>query len=151
MKYDWQHRIDRPNAPAVPVLAARMHRVFWVPPRYRSIAAVALDGNTFTYRALAARTRYSLKGVYAALHAMQRMGFGTLRTKRGRGARSRFVLQSDVSVQKNVSTTVRTSIESLSKSVAVVETFFSVPVSGLGSRSWTAAMSGGTGNLSPLT
>src|SRR4029077_9922947 len=101
-----------------------MHRVFWVPPRYRSIAAVALDGNTFTYRKLATRTGYSLKGVFAALHAMQKMGLGTLRTKRGRGARSRFVLQADVSVQKNVSTTVSSLVESLYRERTVVETFF---------------------------
>ena len=108
----WEDRISRLDAPAVPILVRRMHRIFWVPPRYRSVAAVALDGRRFTVRGMAERTGYSTGGVHAALRAMARLGMGVLRSVRGHYGGSRFTLADDVTVSKsNVHTAERSFFE----------------------------------------
>ncbi len=118
----WQKRIPD----AVPVTVTGIHRVFWVPPRYVQVATVVYDGRPMTIRTIAARTGYSVKGAWAALRAMEKMGLGVLRTTRGWAGRTRFRVQDDV-VRANVSTTVRkrepgtTYLSSLN--VAVQETF----------------------------
>ena len=102
---DWKTTIERTTGePAVPVVVRRMHRVFWVPGRYVTVAAFAFDGQRFTIRQLAERASYSVKGAWSALRAMEQMGFGVLTTTLGCHGRTRFKLQSDVSVS-NVSTT----------------------------------------------
>lgn len=99
---NWQTRINDP----VPVVCKRMHRVFWVPRRYKAAIAVALQG-PFTMREVARRTGYSLHGAWAAFDSIRAMGIGTARSTRGRHGRTRFTLSSDASVG-NVPPTVTT-------------------------------------------
>lgn len=130
----WQRRIEAITfEPAVPIVCSRMHRVFWVPRRYRALVAAAFDGRAFTVRGIAARTGYSVKGAWSALRALEQMGIGVVSTTRGWMGRTRFRVSSDARVGTNVSTTVRTNVEkreptllgsylSSSMSVSVVET-----------------------------
>jgi hypothetical protein len=85
---DWQRRINRPNAPAVPILNRRMHRVFWVPPRYRRIVAAGIGGRPFTLRAMARDTGYSLPGLWHALRSLSEMGIAHTKSTRGAHGRS---------------------------------------------------------------
>ena len=101
---DWQRRIARPGAPAIPIYVRGLRRTFWVPPRYRTVAAAAFDGQAFTVRGMAGRTGYSPTGAWHALRAMERMGLGRLATARGWNGRTRFRLARDASVQPSPST-----------------------------------------------
>jgi hypothetical protein len=114
---NWQTRLNDP----VPVVCKRMHRVFWVPRRYRAAIAVALQG-PFTMRDMAARTGYSLHGAWAAFDSIRAMGIGTARSTRGRLGRTRFTLSSDASVG-NVPSTVTTLVRTMFEPVAVEGTF----------------------------
>lgn len=101
---DWQRRIDRPGAPAVPILVRRMNggagRLFWVTPRNKALAAATYDGRRWTLRALADRVGMSVSGVKDALRSMAAMGIGVLQTARGRLGWTRFRVQDDAVVLK---------------------------------------------------
>lgn len=123
MTTSWERRISRTDAPAVPILVRRMHRVFYVPPRYRAVCAATFDGRPTTIRRLAARTGYSVKGAWSALRQMERLGFGQLRTARGRRGLTRFRIQTDVEVCRNVSSAADPSRVFVDSRRTVVETF----------------------------
>jgi hypothetical protein len=125
----WQRRISRTDAPAVAVVVKRMHRVFWVPPKYRNIAANVLDGRKFTYRSLAQRMGLAPMTIHHALAAMARLGFGVISKALGRKGWTRFRMQSDVFVPP----TVTLSGESATSVYEVPSTFVlteNVPVAG---------------------
>src|ERR1051326_4405999 len=108
---DWKKR----NGPrAVPIIARRMHRVFWVPPEYRTIIAVGLQGR-FTMRDLARRAGYSLTGAWHATRAINKMGFASTKSVRGCKGYSKMTVQTDVDA--NVSTTEARSSSSLPRRV----------------------------------
>lgn len=98
----WQKRIDRPGAPAVPIVVKRMNRgagrIFWVSPRNKALAAATYAGERFTLRELAARVGMSVSGVKDALRSMAAMGIGVLTTARGCRGFTRFRVQQDVVV-----------------------------------------------------
>lgn len=96
----WQTRIPG----SVPIVCHRMHRVFWVPKRYVSVVAVAMQGS-FTIRELAARTGYSVHGAHAALASLTEMAIGRVVSSRGCRGRTRFMVSSDASA--NVPSTER--------------------------------------------
>jgi len=117
----WQSRIDRPGASAVPILVANMHHIFWVPPRYKTVATATFDGKPFTVRSMAQRTGYSTMGLHAALKQMSRLGLGALSASKGCLGRTRFRLQRDVSV---ANVRIADTVLSLDRQdVAVVSTF----------------------------
>ncbi len=60
----WRRRLDgRLGEPSVPILATRLHRIFWVPKRYVAIATIAFDERCLNLRRdYAAPTGYSPKG-----------------------------------------------------------------------------------------
>jgi hypothetical protein len=131
----WQRRIDRPNAPAVPIRLRRMHRTFWCPPRYETLARYVAVHPQFTQREAAEATGYSIAGLHRALEQLRRWGALIVTTTLGRPGRTRATLQSDV-LTENVSPTgervfLRPSLR-FSRPVTVVETFSEAPAS------WTA-------------
>lgn len=77
-----------------------MHRVFWVPPRYRSLIAIGLGG-TFTMREAAQRTGYSLHGVWAAMRSLEEMAIARFTSTRGRRGGTRMLLSSDAEVDRS--------------------------------------------------
>jgi hypothetical protein len=119
---DWRTRIEQlTGEPAVPIRIAGMGRTFWAPRRYVALAAAASSGTAPSIRAMAARSGYSTKGAWAALHRMAEWGVGVLTTKRGCHGETRFRLQSDVSA--NVSTAGERLSEESRRPSAVMETF----------------------------
>lgn len=124
----WRHRVGA-RTPIVPVVAMNMHRVFWVPDRYRNVAAVVLDGRRHTLKEIAARAGYSTaSAARKALLAMQSMSvIAAIQTVRGRHGWTRVRVAGDAVVGK-VSTTVRV-LTNVSKGVrlsmrsTVVDTF----------------------------
>lgn len=102
--WTWQNRISRPGEPAVPILCRRMHRVFWVPKRYRSLIAATMDGRAFSQRQVAQRIGCDAGRLNHALRSMERMGILRLLTSRGCHGESRVRLSSDA-VTGNVAAT----------------------------------------------
>lgn len=105
----WQNRPHYGIPNAVPIVCQRMHRVFWVPKRYKAVVAVGMQG-PFTIRSLAARTGYSQTGAYHAIQSLAEMAIATTRSVRGRKGHSVMVVSSDATA--NVPPTVRGDIDS---------------------------------------
>jgi len=115
---DWQRRLAGTNPQ--PIVVKGMHRVFWVPAKYVSVAAVLFDGRKHTNREIAARTGYSVKGAWAAIRALERMAIlAVVTTVKGCKGWTRARVAADAQVQ-NVSTTVETFLK---ETRTVVETF----------------------------
>ena len=110
---NWQQRLPG----SVPVVCRRMHRVFWVPPRYRSLIAIGLGG-TFTLREAAQRTGYSLHGIWAAMRSLEAMAIARFTSSRGRRGLTRMLLSSDASMG-NVPPTDTTRDKDTNSDVAV--------------------------------
>ena len=104
----WRHRVDRPGAPAIPILAKRMRRIFWCPPRYRGVMGAALATPRATLRDLAARTRYSVTGIRHALESLRAMGLIGFVSTRGRHGSTRISVSSDATMGANVPPTKST-------------------------------------------
>jgi hypothetical protein len=89
----------------IPIVAKRLHRVFWCPPRYRAIAAIAFSERRLNIRRdYAAATGYSVKGAWDALRSLEAMGLVSITTALGCRGWTRVRVSGDVATG-NVSTT----------------------------------------------
>lgn len=122
-KVDWQTRIPG----SVPIVLRRMRgrRLVWVPKRYVSVVAVAMQGS-FTIRELAERTGYSVHGAHAALASLTELAVGRVTSTRGCRGRTRFVVSSDASA--NVPSTERSQSDQVHEHRVVQGTFHDNPV-----------------------
>jgi hypothetical protein len=102
----WRRRLTaRLPDPPVPIVATRLHRVFWVPRRYVAMASIAFVERRLNIRRdYATPTGYSVKGAWSAIQSLREMGLISLTTKRGCRGWTRVRVNGDAAVG-NVSAT----------------------------------------------
>ncbi len=118
----WEHRITRPNQPAVPIRIKRMQHTFWAPPRYEALCRYLATHPSVTLRDAAEATGYSKTGLVHALERLRSWGAVVLKSTRGRLGRTLVRLQSDVATV-NVPTTGERIFLRPSLRLSVVGTF----------------------------
>ena len=101
---NWQRRLNRADAPSIPVSVTNAGYTYWITPRQYRLAVLAGSGPVkSTVRALAARTGQSTSQVQRTIAHLDALGILKRTTKRGRHGFTRFLLRIDAVARRVMS------------------------------------------------